>query len=86
MALSRFDPFFSSNLGRDPFDDFFTSSITPWVGGQGGTLTQRQPAQPILPAMHLDLKEVSELYTCGLPFALDALYAALALLHALPTL
>ena len=69
MALSRFDPFLSSNLGRDPFDDFFTSSITPWMGGGQGTLAQRQPAQPILPAMHLDLKETDAGYeiSCDAP-------------------
>lgn len=60
MALSRFgtDPFFSSNLGRDPLDDFFIgSSLMPWTGQQGGQLAMRGQQQPLLPPMHMDVKE-----------------------------
>lgn len=74
MALSRFgmgmvDPFTPYTTGRDPFDDFFTSSITPWLGGQAGALAQRAPAQQLLPPMHLDIKESDTAYelSCDAP-------------------
>lgn len=61
MALSRM---FADPLAtRDPFDDFFSTTLWPTergAGAGGGWLAPRlgqQQQQAIMPAMHMDVKE-----------------------------
>lgn len=66
MALSRSvfrDPFTAGGISRDPFDDFFTSALTPsWAGREMGFPAQMMTQGAPVPPLHLDVKETDNEY------------------------
>ena len=72
MALSRVfrDPFAGEMMGKDPFDDFFTSALSPWggagVGREVGWPSTTGAMMRTVPSLNLDVKETGRsLYIVG---------------------